>query len=160
MQNFKTFISEESDNMEPLFIEADAKLLDNNRNSLNAELDRLTAAPYSNPMVFYNQIRATLERYMMIVPPTATKHFLNFDAELVFKLGDSGHFLYVVFNTKNNSKVDGYAQVVDEEELDHLLDSEEAPNLDDDSEDDEEEMGDDNEEYRKTDDDAGDTSEY
>lgn len=165
MQNFKTFISEEhnDDDMEPLHIEADSRRLENNKDAINADFDRLTAAPYKNPIIFYDQIRATLERYAMIVPSTATKHFMNFDAELVFKLGDSPYFLYVVFNTKSNATVDGYAQVVDDEELDHLLNSDDkTPNLDDDAE--EEENLDQHERhsdwYRKRDDDSGNDSEY
>lgn len=168
MKDFKTFINEEHDDkIDPLHIQVDEKTLENNLDALNADLDRLTAAPYKNPIVFYDQIRGTLQRYGMIVPPHATKHFLNFDAEMVFKLGDSPYFLYVVFNTQKNALVDGYAQAVDMEELDHLIDSDEAPNLDDDQEEDEVEMEDDemdemgnNEKYRKRDSDAGDTSEY
>jgi hypothetical protein len=159
MQDFKTFISKEDegddDLNQPLEIEVDERTLENNKDSLNADLDRLTSAPYQNPMVFYNQIRGTMERYQMIIPPHATKHFLNFDAEMAFKLGDSPLYLYVVFNTKHDGLVDGYAQVVDIDELDNLMSNDEVPNLNDDQEDDDEEEMSYNEKYRKRMDDDG-----
>lgn len=162
MQSFKTFINEEHNG--PMYIEADSATLKNNKDAMNADFDRLTAMPYQNTIVFYNQLRATLERYGMIMPPGATRHFLNFDGELAFKLGEGDLNLYVVFNTHKNAKVDGYVQVVDEEELQKLMSAddprEEEEEGEEEMEDDEEEMGDDNEEYRKRDSDAGDTSEY
>ena len=158
MQNFKQYISEEHG--DPMYIQTDSAVLENNKDSMNADFDRLTAAPYQNSIVFYNQLRATLERYGMVIPPAATRHFLNFDGELSFKLGDGPLFLYVVFNTHKNSKVEGYAQVVDEDELQELMNSEDAREEGEEESEDEEEKGDDNEEYRKRDDDAGDTSEY
>ena len=159
MKNFKDFINEEHQ-VDPLYIEVDSRLLENNKDSMNADFDRLTAAPFQNSIIFYNQLRGTLERYGMVIPPGATKHFLNFDAELSFKLGDGPLFLYVVFNTHKNTKVEAYAQVVDESELDELMNSEDEVPRGDEEEDDVEEMGDDNEDYRKRDSDAGDTSEY
>ena len=122
MQTFKTFINEEHGN--PMHIEVDSNVLMNNKDAMNADFDRLTAMPYQNSIVFYNQLRATLERYGMIIPPGATRHFLNFDGELSFKLGDGSLYLYVVFNTHKNNKLEGYAQVVDEEELQKLMDAE------------------------------------
>ena len=78
MQKFKDFINEEHQ-IVPLFIEVDSRLLENNKDSMNADFDRLTAMPFQNSIVFYNQLRGTLERYGMVVPPAATRHFLNFD---------------------------------------------------------------------------------
>lgn len=157
MQSFKTFINEEHGN--PMHIETDSNVLMNNKDAMNADFDRLTAMPYQNTIVFYNQLRATLERYGMIIPPGATHHFLKFEGEMSFELNDSGLHLYVVFNTHKNSKVDGYVQIVDEEELQQLMSSED-PREEDESED-EEEMEDDKmsygEKYRKRD---SDTSEY
>lgn len=157
MQNFKQFINEE--HVDQLHIEVDSKLLENNKDSINADFDRLTSAPYQNAMTFYNQLRGTLERYGMIVPPSATKYFLNFDAELSFTLGDSELNLYVVFNTHKHGKVDGYAQVVNDEELMHLMNSEEDDSEmeDEDYEDEEESI---TQKYAKRDDDAGNTGEY
>lgn len=167
MQSFKNFISEERQ-IDTLRIETDSTVLKNNKDAMNADFDRLTAMPFQNPIIFYNQLRGTLERYGMIVPPGATKHFLNFDAELSMPLGESGLFLYVVFNTHKNTKVEGYAQIVDAEELQNLMNSDDAreeeneedEDKEEEMEDDEDEMSD-NEKYRKRkDDDSGDDSEY
>jgi len=169
MQSFKNFISEERQ-IDTLRIETDSAVLKNNKDAINADFDRLTANPFQNPIVFYNQLRGTLERFGMVIPPGATKHFLNFDAELSMPLGESDLFLYVVFNTHKNTKVEGYAQIVDIEELQKLMGSDDPREEDeeedegeedeDEMEDDEDEMSD-NEKYRKRkDDDSGDDSEY
>ena len=167
MQKFKDFINEEY-GMNQDYIEIDSRFLENNKDAINADFDRLTANRYQNSIVFYNQVRGTLERYGMIMPPSATKHFLKFETELSFKLGDSGLFLYVVFNTIKNAYVEGYAQVVDVSELANLMSSnDDVPHMDDEEEDEEgeeedkEEMEDDeeemsyNEKYRKRMDDDG-----
>ena len=65
-------------------------------------------------------MRGTLERYGMILPPATTLQFLNLSAELVYSLGKTSYFLYIVFDTSDDGFVDGYAQVVDEEELKDL----------------------------------------
>jgi DNA primase large subunit len=170
MQNFKQFINE---GLNPNYIEVDSRFVENNKDSINADFDRLTAQPYTNTMVFYNQIRGTLERYGMIMPPSATKQFMSTDGELAFKLGEEGLNLYVVFNTHKNSYVDGYVQVVDDVELDHLMSDyeedmedeveEEAEEVEDEEEDDMDDMEemDTMEKYRKRrDDDSGNTGEY
>lgn len=159
MQKFKDFINEEYQT-NPLHIEVDSATLQNNKDSMNADFDRLTAAPYQNSIVFYNQLRGTLERYGMIIPPGATRHFLNFDGELSFKLGDSGLYLYVVFNTHKNTKVEGYVQIVDEMELNHLMnsDDEDPREEEEDEEDDEEEMESEDEEDEMEDEDEDEMS--
>ena len=168
MQKFKQFINEETSKQQ-YHIEVDSRVLENNKDAINADFDRLTANRYQNSMVFFNQVRGTLERYGMIVPPSATKHFLKFETELSFKLGDSDLFLYVVFNTIRNAYVEGYAQVVDMSELMQLMSSnEDVPHMEDEDEEDEgeEEEEDDEEEMktsersRKSDSEAGDTGEY
>lgn len=169
MQNFKQFINEETSKQQ-YQIDVDSRVLENNKDAINADFDRLTANRYQNSMVFFNQVRGTLERYGMIVPPSATKHFLKFETELSFKLGDSDLFLYVVFNTIKNAYVEGYAQVVDMSELMQLMSSnEDVPHMEDDEEDEgeEEEEEDEDEEgmktserSRKSDSEAGDTGEY
>lgn len=170
MQKFKQFISEEMNQQH--HIQVDSRMIENNKDAINADFDRLTSNRYQNSMVFFNQVRGTLERYGMIVPPSATKHFLKFETELSFKLGDSDLFLYVVFNTIKNAYVEGYAQVVDMSELMQLMASnEDVPHMEDDEEDDSEEEDnedDDDEEEemktsersRKSDSEAGDTGEY
>jgi hypothetical protein len=167
MQNFKDFINEE--HTEPNYIEVDSRMIEHNKDAINADFDRLTAQPYTNAVVFFNQVRGTLERYGMIVPQTATRHFLNFDGEFAFKLGESPFNLYIVFNTHKNAYVDGYAQIVDDEELDALMSSDfgddeaqdESDEVKDEEEDDMSDEMDVAEKYRKRrDDDSGNTSEY
>jgi len=71
-------------------------------------------------------------------------------------LGESPYHLYVVYDTSDDGLVDGYAQIVTNEELEDLL------NMDSD-----EILGDrdpmpirHSDNYRKRDDDAGNTDEY
>jgi hypothetical protein len=120
MLKFSEFLKEEHYDTDVLAI--DAKYLEGNLASINNDLDRLTAKPYQNAPIFLNQLRGTLERYGMILPQNATPNFLEVSAELVYSLGDSPYFLYIVFDTNEDGFVDGYAQAVDAEELQGLVD--------------------------------------
>ena len=153
MLKFSEFLKEERADTDVL--EVDARWLENNRAALNAELDTLTSKPYQNAPIFLAQLRGCLERYGMLLPQEATPNFLNLEAELVYVLGASPYFLYIVFNTNDDNFVDGYAQVVDETELKDLVDMDKF------------EMFDRNPVkmrpstwYAKRDDDAGNTNEY
>jgi hypothetical protein len=92
----------------------------------------------------------------MPLPQSATNNFLDLGAELVYMLGETDYHLYVVYDTNEDGFVDGYAQVVSNDELQDLL------NMDS------EEVFGDREEitmrpstwYAKRDDDSGNTSEY
>ena len=116
MLKFREFLKEENEDV----LDVDSRYLENNRETLNADLDVLTTKPYQNAPIFLNQLRGTLERYGMILPPATTLQFLNLSAELVYSLGKTSYFLYIVFDTSDDGFVDGYAQVVDEEELKDL----------------------------------------
>ncbi len=150
MLKFNEFLKEENEDV----IDTDVQHLEQNLESLNSELDTLTAKPYQNAPLMLSQLRGVLERYGMNLPQEATPNFLNLSAELVYTLGDSGKYLYIVFDTNEDAYVDGYAQVVDGEEL-SMLASSEVLNTDrnliairhSDW-------------YRKRDDDSGDDSEY
>jgi len=159
MLNFKTFINEDRGNS--MHIEVDSSMINNNKETINADFDRLTHAPYKNSIIFYNQLRGTLERFGMLMPPEATKQFLKFENELVFTLGETDLYLYVVYNTQKNSQVDAYTQIVHEDELQQLMDSDDmddAKEIDDDYDDD---MNDYNKNYqKKMDYDSGNTGEY
>ena len=120
MLKFKQFINEEYPST--AVIEIDTRFLENNRASLNDNLDTLTSKPYQNAAIFLAQLRGTLERYGMILPQEATPNFLGTNAELVYPLGDTAHFLYIVYNTNMDGFIDGYAQVVEEDELKDLVD--------------------------------------
>lgn len=116
MLKFNEFLKEENEDV----LEIDARYLENNREALNNDLDVLTKKPYQNAPIFLNQLRGTLERYGMVLPQEATPNFLNLSAELVYALGDTPYFLYIVFDTADDGFVDGYAQVVDGDELTDL----------------------------------------
>lgn len=120
MLKFKEYLNEELDSG-PVKIDVDSSYLENNVEALNNDFDRLTEKPYQNAPIFLNQLRGTLERYGMMIPAASTKHFLNLEAELVFNLGETDKFLYVVYNTNDDGYVDGYAQVVNREELSDLM---------------------------------------
>jgi len=154
MLKFKEFLNEEVDSES---IPIDARYLENNLAKLNDDLDTLTAKPYQNAPILLAQMRGCLERYGMILPATATDQFLNLGAEVAYSLGESGLYLYIVYDTNDDGYVDGYAQVVNSDELSDLLDLQGAGVL--------------NKDrpmiavrhsdwYRKRDDDAGNTSEY
>ena len=55
MQNFKDFINEE--HTEPNYIEVDSRMIEHNKDAINADFDRLTAQPYTNAIVFFNQVK-------------------------------------------------------------------------------------------------------
>jgi hypothetical protein len=120
MLKFKEYLKEENEDV----IETDNRHLEENLDALNTELDTLTAKPYQNAPLMLAQLRGVLERYGMNLPQEATPNFLNLSAELVYTLGDSGKYLYIVFDTNEDAYVDGYAQVVDGEELSMLASSE------------------------------------
>ena len=122
MLKFNEFLNEEFDE----FLEIDAKYLESNADQINADLDRLTEKPYQNAPIFLNQLRGTLERYGVLLPASATSNFLNFGAELVYMLGDTNKHLYIVFDTNDDGFVDGYAQVVTDEELQDLVNMDSA----------------------------------
>jgi hypothetical protein len=150
MLKFSEFLKEENEDV----IDTDVRHLEENLDALNAELDTLTTKPYQNAPLMLAQLRGVLERYGINLPQQATPNFLNLSAELVYTLGDSGKFLYIVYDTNDDAYVDGYAQVVDGEEL-SMLASSDVLNTDrnliavrhSDW-------------YRKRDDDSGDDSEY
>lgn len=154
MLKFKEYLNED---VSAETISADTRTLENNLEALNSDLDVLTSKPYQNAPILLAQLRGILERYGMLLPASATKHFLDLGAELAYALGTSGKYLYIVYDTNADGYVDGYAQVVTSEELSDLLDlnGEGVLNKDRDmlpvrhSD-----------WYRKRDDDAGNTAEY
>jgi len=120
MLKFNEYLKEETEDV----IDTDTRHLLENLDALNTELDALTAKPYQNAPLMLTQLRGVLERYGINLPQQATVNFMNLSAELVYTLGDSSHYLYMVYDTNEDAYVDGYAQVVDEEELSMLASSE------------------------------------
>ena len=116
MLKFNEFLKEET---EEVIATDDAHLLSNHE-VLNSELDGLTEKPYQNAPIFLAQLRGVLERYGINLPQTASPNFMDLSAELAYALGDSGLYLYVVYDTNEDGYVDGYAQVVSSDELGDL----------------------------------------
>lgn len=117
MIKFNEFLTEATDAV----IDIDSRWLENNVDALNAELDLLTEKPYQNAPIMLAQLRGCLERYGMLLPQSATPQFLNLSAEIAYSLGDSAYNLYIVYDTNEDAFVDGYAQIVTDDELNDLM---------------------------------------
>lgn len=117
MLTFKQFISEEHNEV----LDIDVAHAEKNKDAMNDALDVLTEKPYQNAPIFLAQLRGVFERYGILIPASATPHFMNLDAELVYKLGDSENYIYITYDTNDDGFVDGYAQIVDQSELNDLL---------------------------------------
>jgi len=124
MLKFKQFINEEYPNT--AVIDIDTRWLENSLDTFNQELDMITAKPFASASVFLNLIMNTLNRRGMLLPQDALVNSMSTSAELVYPLGDTSHFLYIVFDTNMDGYVDGYAQVVEEDELQDLVDMDKA----------------------------------
>ena len=116
MLKFNEFLKEENEEV----IDTDNRRLEQNQDALNNELDNLTEKPYQNAPIFLAQLRGVLERYGMNLPQTATPNFMDLSAELAYALGETGLYLYIVYDTNEDGYVDGYAQVVTSDELGDL----------------------------------------
>jgi len=126
MLKFKEYINENAAFYAPKPIEVDTRRLTQICAALNAELDVLTAKPYQNAPIFLNQLRSCLEKNGMLLPAEATPHFLNLGAELIYKMGETEYNLYIVYDTTDDGYVDGYAQIVNQEDLQDLLGMDQA----------------------------------
>ena len=152
MLKFNDFLTEAFDEI----IQVDTRNIEENMDAINADLDALTEEPYQNAPTFLAQLRGVTERFGFPLPQSATKHFLDLGAELVYMLGESDYHLYVVYDTGDDGFVDGYAQIVSNDELSDLLNMD-SENVLGDREDMPVRHSD---WYRKRDDDAGNTNEY
>lgn len=115
MLKFKEYITEQED----LTLEVDNSIVLQVVDEVNVALDLVTARPFVNSAVFMNAVRGTLERYGVVLPPSVVMPMLSAEAETVYSLGDSGMYLYIVHN-QDEAGVDGYAQIVDEDNLEDL----------------------------------------
>ena len=131
MLKFKQFIAEEYGTE---VLDIDEKHLAGNRDAINAELEILTAKPYQNAAVFLTQLRGCLERYAILLPQSLTRNFMDLSSEMVYGLGDSNDHFYVCYDTNDDGFVDGYAQIVDSDELDDLMSADLEDNVNSDRE--------------------------
>ena len=161
MLKFNEFIRESQEEV----IDTDQTKLENNCDTINMELDTLTVKPYQNAPVFLLQLRGCLERFGILLPASATKHFMNLSSELVYPINGStmksdvptGKYLYITYDTNDDGFVDGYAQLVTQDELDDLMDMDSNEILKSGRSKLQQRPSD---WYRKRDDDAGNTAEY
>lgn len=118
MKSFKEFLEEQED----LSIDIEADQFVAQLDDINDALDAVTENPFVNSAVFINAVRGTLERFGILIPPGYEMPMLSLDAETVYALGESGYFLYITHNTTPDVGVDGYAAIVNQEDLDDLVD--------------------------------------
>lgn len=154
MLKFNEFLKEDLANS---VLEVDSKFLLDNLDNINSQLDILTEKPYQNAPIFLAQLRGLLNRFGMMLPDSANALFLSFSAELIYSLGETAHYLYIVFDTNDDGFVDGYAQLVTQEELKDLVDMKTDDILDTDRDPIKIRPS---TWYAKRDDDAGNTDEY
>ena len=117
MQTFKQFLEEAED----LKIEIEPEQFLEKIDEINDALDAVTENPFVNSAIFMNAVRGTLERFGILIPPGYEMPTLSLDAETVYALGESDYSIYIVHNTTPDVGVDGYAAVVNKEDLDDLL---------------------------------------
>lgn len=133
MQTFKEFLNEQETTL--ITDAPDKNLLEENLDVLNNDLDAVTDKPFVNNLVFVNAVRGTLERYGIKLPAGYESFAMSIEAESVYSMdNDSGYYLYMVFNLNPDGYVEGYAQIVDEDDLQDLLsiDSEDVTEKSDD----------------------------
>jgi hypothetical protein len=119
MKAFLEFIKEQTEPTENIDY-VDSRFLENNLEKLNAELETGTARPYRNAPIMLAQMRGILERYGIQLPQSAQNQFLHLSSQLAYKLTDAQN-LYIVYDTNTEGYVEGYAQVVTDEELSDLI---------------------------------------
>jgi len=87
---------------------------------LNQDLEQVTLKSFVNSALFVNAVRGTLERYGILLPPFSNMQQLSMESEVVYALGESNHFVYMVHNLDPDGYVEGYAQVIEQADLDAL----------------------------------------
>jgi hypothetical protein len=119
MQRFKEFVLGE----EHVVINIDMKDVPSDSvDKVNEDLDTITLNPFVNSAMFVNSVRGTLERYGILLPAHSNMQQLALEGEYVYQLGNSGQYVYMVHNLNPEGNVEGYAQIVDSEELEDLKD--------------------------------------
>lgn len=117
MERFKDFIKEEVTTV----IDVDLKNSPlGDIEKVNADLDAVTLNPFVNSSLFTNAVRGTLERYGILLPAESNLQQLSLEGEYIYQLGDSGQYVYSVHNLSPEGEVEGYAQIVDGDELAEL----------------------------------------
>jgi hypothetical protein len=116
MLNFRQFLEENH-----VVIDVDPAYTLSNMEKANQDLDAVTEKPFVNSAIFINAVRGTLERYGVILPAHSNMQQLSLEGEWVYELGESDHYVYIVHNLDDEGAVEGYAQIVDADELEDLI---------------------------------------
>jgi hypothetical protein len=116
MLKFKEYLNES----EELHIDMDTDFMMQHLDNLNDALEAVTEDPFPNSAIFINAVRGTLERFGVVLPPNYVMPMLSQEAETVYTLGESNMYLYIVHNL-HDGLVEGYAQIVNEDELNDLV---------------------------------------
>lgn len=116
MLRFKEFLNENG--MVILDVKPDLAL--SNLDKANEDLEKVTELPFVNSALFVNAVRGTLERYGIVLPAQSHMQQLSLEGEAIYQLGESGHYVYMVHNLDPDGSIEGYATIVDEDELKDL----------------------------------------
>lgn len=117
MLRFKDYIKEE----EHIELDVNPEFALTQVDKINEDLDAVTANSFVNSALFINAVRGTLERYGIVLPAHSNMQQLALEGETVYALGDSGHYVYMVWDLDENHSVEGYATIANHEELDDLI---------------------------------------
>ena len=93
-----------------------------NLENVNGELDKVTEDPFVNSILFVNAVRGTLERFGIVLPPPVNMTMIELESEMVFEIPNTSHYVYMTHNLDLDGHVEGYAQIVTEDELNDLMD--------------------------------------
>lgn len=116
MRKFKEYITES----EEIVIDTTADLAIASIEKVNDDLDAVTDTTFLNSSLFVNAVRGTLERFGILLPPFSNMQQLAMEGETVYTLGETGYFVYMVHNLDPNGFVEGFASIVDHEDLNDL----------------------------------------
>lgn len=135
MKRFREYLSE----AEHVELSVDSAVWEPQLDKMNFDLEAVTSEPFLNSALFVNAVRGTLERYGILLPAHSNMQQLSVEAEVVYDLVDdltsnrqdytqggdekdsvNPRYLYMVHNLDPNGNVEGYAQIVNQEELDAL----------------------------------------
>lgn len=158
MLSFKQFLEEQPTDfaIDPANVPENLhKMVD----EINRVLEKVTDRNFVNSAIFTNAVRGTLERYGILLPPEYAMPMLSSEAEVVYHLGDTGYYLYMIHDMDDGS-IEGYACICDSSDLDDIYASGEE---EEDEEDEEEDEGEEMKPWippARRDDDSGNTSEY
>lgn len=102
---------------------------------VNNKFDQVLAGKFAKPQIILQAVQAILQGYGVNLPNLDTD---GIDDEFVFNIesadGDDTMYLYIAIDCDDMGQYDGYAQIVDGEDLEDL----EEMDLDDDDSDDDE----------------------